>query len=399
MLALDVLQGIGVCHQVAAHTVGVDQLLDPGNLVDLVGRVHLQVRAPAHGLVRDAQGLEDFVVEVLGTEQQLVHKLQELAAAGSLDDAVVIGGRQREDLADGVLRDDLFAGTLELGRVVQSADADDGSLPLGQTRHGVNGADAAGVGQGNRGAGVVISSQLAGAGTLDQVFIGVPELGEVEGLRFLDVGHNEQAGAVRLGHVNGDAEVDVGRLDSTGLAVDFVVVDVHRRELGQCADHGVADEVREGNLAAACTGQVGVDDHTVIDQQLGRNSPDAGGRGDLEAGDHVGGDGLGRAAKNGDHVLFRSRGCLDVLGKLGGNRLGRASGPGLLRAIAGDRSGSFFCRRGGRGRRGGLCGRRRCRCSSCSCRSRRRRRYSRDFAGSWVGHGYRRASVGRRTAA
>ena len=270
--------GIGVRHEVAADAVGVDQLLDPGDLVDLVGRVHLEVRAPAHGLVRDAQGLEDLVVEVLRAEQELVHELQELAAAGTLDDAVVIGGGQREDLADGVLGDDLLAGALELGRVVQCADADDGGLALGQAGNRVHGADAAGVGQGHGGAGVVVRRQLAVAGALDEVLVGVPELGEVEGLRLLDVRHHQQAGAVRLGHVDRDAEVDVRRLDGHRLAVDLVVVDVHRRELGQGADDGVADEVREGDLAAAGAGQVGVDDHAVVDQQLGRNGADAGGR-------------------------------------------------------------------------------------------------------------------------
>ena len=344
VLALDVLQRIGVRHEVAADAVGVDQLLDPGDLVDLVGGVDLQVRAPAHGLVRDAQGLEDLVVEVLRAQQELVHELQELAAAGTLDDAVVIGGGQREDLADGVVRDDLLAGALELGRVIQCADADDGGLALGEARHGVHGADAARVGQGHGGARVVIGGQLAVAGALDQVLVGVPELGEVEGLRLLDVRHHQQAGAVRLGHVDGDAEVHVCRLDRDGLAVHFVVVDVHGGELGQRTDDGVADQVREGDLAAAGAGQVGVDDHAVVDQQLRRDGADAGGGGNLQAGDHVGGDGLGRSAEDGDDVLFGCRGGLDVLGQLCRDRRG-AGGLGLLCAVAGN-SGRSFLRRG-----------------------------------------------------
>ena len=307
---------------------------------------------------------EDLVVEVLGTQQELVDELQELAAAGTLDDAVVIGGRQREDLADGVVRDDLLAGTLELGRVVQRADADDGGLALGQAGHGVDRADAAGVGQGHGGARVVVSRQLAVAGPLDEVLVGVPELGEVERLRLLDVRDHQQAGAVRLGHVDGDAEVDVRRLDGDGLAVHLVVVHVHGRELGQGPDDGVADQVGEGDLAAAGTGQVGVDDNAVVDQQLGRNRPDAGGGGHLEAGDHVGGDGLGRTAEDRDNIFLGCGGCLDVLRELGRNRLGAGARLGLLRAVAGYRSGGLLrgargsgrcrrCRRGGgRGRRG-----------------------------------------------
>ena len=381
MLALDVLERIGVRHEVAADAVGVDELLDPGDLVDLVGRVHLQVRAPAHGLVGDAQGLEDLVVEVLRAQQELVHQLQELAAAGTLDDAVVIGGGQREDLADGVVRDDLLAGTLELGRVVQCADADDGGLALGQARHRVHGSDAAGVGQRHRGAGVVVRRQLAGAGALDQVLVGVPELGEVEGLRLLDVRDHEQAGAVGLGHVDGDAEVHVRRLDRDRLAVDLVVVDVHRGELGQGADDGVADQVREGDLAAAGAGQVGVDDHAVVDQQLRRDGAHAGGGRNLQAGDHVGGDGLGRAAEDGDDVfLGRGRG-LDVLGQLGRDRLGAGAGVEVLGAVAGNGGRGFL--RGGsaaalrRERRRRAAGRRRC------------RRGSRSYDGKFAGGGVR----------
>ncbi len=94
----------------ATHTVGVDQLLDARNLVDLVSGVNLEIRAPTHRLVRNAQGFEDFVVEVLRAEEELVNKLEELAAACALNDAVVIGGGQGQDLADGVLGDDLLAG-------------------------------------------------------------------------------------------------------------------------------------------------------------------------------------------------------------------------------------------------------------------------------------------------
>ena len=377
MLALDVLERIGVRHEVAADAVGVDELLDPGDLVDLVGRVHLQVRAPANGLVRDPQGLEDLVVEVLRTEQELVHELQELAAAGTLDDAVVIGGGQGEDLADGVVRDDLRAGTLEFGRVVQCADADDGGLSLGQARHGVHGSDAAGVGQRDRGAGVVVGGQLACAGALDQVLVGVPELGEVEGLRLLDVRDHQQAGAVGLGHVDGDAEVDVRRLDCDRLAVHLVVVDVHRGELGQGADDGVADQVREGDLAATGAGKVGVDDHAVVDQQLRRDGPHAGGGRNLQAGDHVGGDGLGRAAEDGDDVFLGGRRGLDVLGQLGRDRRRAGAGFRGLGAVAGNGGRSLL--RGGSRRAGA---RLRCGCGRLRCRS--RRSYNGKFAGGGV---------------
>ena len=91
-MAADVeLQRVGVGHQVAADPVGVDQLDDPGRLVDLpLGGVR-DVAGPAHRLVRDPQRGEDLVVEAVLAEQQLVHDLEELAGLRALDDPVVVG--------------------------------------------------------------------------------------------------------------------------------------------------------------------------------------------------------------------------------------------------------------------------------------------------------------------
>ncbi len=135
VLALNVFQGIGVGHQVAAHPVGVDELLDPGHLVDLVHRIDLDVDAPAHRLVRDPEGLEDLVVEALLTEQELVDDPQELAAAGTLDDAMVIGGGQGDGLADRVPGQRLVAGALKRGGVFKGAGPDDAGLALRQARN------------------------------------------------------------------------------------------------------------------------------------------------------------------------------------------------------------------------------------------------------------------------
>ncbi len=69
--ALAVLQRVGVGHQVAAHPVGVDELLHPGGLVDVVLVRGRDVLLPADRLVRDAQRGEDAVVEAVLAEQQL----------------------------------------------------------------------------------------------------------------------------------------------------------------------------------------------------------------------------------------------------------------------------------------------------------------------------------------
>ncbi len=61
-----VLERVGVGHQVAVRTVGVDQLDDAGALVDLALVAEVPIDQPAHRLVGDAQRGEDLVVEVIG---------------------------------------------------------------------------------------------------------------------------------------------------------------------------------------------------------------------------------------------------------------------------------------------------------------------------------------------
>jgi hypothetical protein len=68
--ALLVLQRVGVGHEVAAHAVGVDELLDAGDLVDVVVVGRGDVLHPADRLVGDPQALEDLVVEAVLAEQQ-----------------------------------------------------------------------------------------------------------------------------------------------------------------------------------------------------------------------------------------------------------------------------------------------------------------------------------------
>ncbi len=180
-------QRVDVGHQVAAVAVGRDQLDDAGVLVDDRVRV---VGAPAHRLVGDAELEEDLVVEVVG-EQQLVDGAQEVAGLRALDDAVVVGRRQRDQLADAQLGDAFLAGALELGRVLHRAGADDRALARHQPRHRVHGADGAGVGQRDRHTGEVLGGQLAVARAPHDVLVGGDELAEPHGLAVLDGRHDE----------------------------------------------------------------------------------------------------------------------------------------------------------------------------------------------------------------
>ena len=109
---------------------------------------------------------------------------QEVARLGALDDAVVIGRRQRHQLADAQVGDTFLAGALELGGVLQCSGTDDRALAAHQARHRMHGADGAGVGQRDRHAREVLGGQLAVAGTSHDVLVGGDELTEPHRLAF-----------------------------------------------------------------------------------------------------------------------------------------------------------------------------------------------------------------------
>src|SRR5690606_29014573 len=96
VLTLQVGERVDVGHEVAAHAVSVDELLHAGGLVDALSDVDRDVCVPTDGSVGDAQRSEDVFVEVASTDEQLVHNLEELAGTCTLNDAVVVGARQRD---------------------------------------------------------------------------------------------------------------------------------------------------------------------------------------------------------------------------------------------------------------------------------------------------------------
>ena len=164
----------------------------------------------------------------------------------------------------------LLGRALERGRVLERARADDAAGALGEPGHRVLGADAARVGQRDRGAGEVGGGQLVAAGAGHHVFVGREELGEGHRVGALDVRNEQRARAVGLGQVDRDAEVDVRGHDDARLAVGLGVRHVLAREHLEGLHDRPADEVGERDLAAACAAQVVVDDDAVVDHQLGR---------------------------------------------------------------------------------------------------------------------------------
>ena len=278
----------------AAHAVDADQLGDLHLLVQhrlfTVDRV--DVGTPFDGLVRHPEGVEDVVVEAVLAEQQLVDPLEEQPRLGTLDDAVVVGARDGDDLGDAERRQVAAVGALELGRVVDGADADDDALAGHQARHRLHRADGAGVGQCHAGALEVGDGELVAPDLADDLLVGDEEAGEVEPFGVAEDGDDERASAVALVDVDREAHVDVFVLDESWLAVGALEVRVvHRRDgIGDRPHDGVADEMGEAHLALAAARSIAVD-HLAVDlEQTGRDVAEAGRRRHREAALHVGGD-------------------------------------------------------------------------------------------------------------
>ena len=130
MRALLVFERVDVGHEVTAHAIGVDHLLDARSLAALVGVILIEVVNPAHWLVRNAQVGKHLVIEAAFAEQEPVDNLQELARASALNYAVVIGRRKCDGLANALLRKGLLAHALKLCGVVERTGADDATGTL-----------------------------------------------------------------------------------------------------------------------------------------------------------------------------------------------------------------------------------------------------------------------------
>ena len=105
---------------------------------------------------------------------------QEVTGLCALDDAMVVGTRECDDLGDRHPCESLFTRTLELCGVIHRTDAKDQALALNETRHRVNGSDRARVGERDSSASEVFDCEGAISRLLHQSFVLGVELRKVE---------------------------------------------------------------------------------------------------------------------------------------------------------------------------------------------------------------------------
>ena len=290
MGALFVFQRVDVRHEVSAHAERVDELLHPSGLSHLVAEVHMDVTCPVDRIVGDSQVGEDLLVEIALADEQLVHLLEELAGAGTLDDAVVVGGGERDRLADAQIGECRERHALELGGVFEGACPDDGARSPHEAGNGMFRADAARVSEGDGVSGIVGGRELIVAGAGDDIFIRDEKLLEAHRLGVFDPGHEQGTRAIGLGDVDRDREVDVRRGDDRWLTVDLVVEHVLAGELFERLHERPGDEVGERDLAASGALEVVVDHDAVVDEKLCWDRAHARRRWHGETGVHVCGE-------------------------------------------------------------------------------------------------------------
>ena len=276
-------QRIDIGHQVAAIAVGRDQFDDAGVLIQRRVRI---VGPPAHRLVGDSQFEEDLVEEIIG-EQQRVDGPQEVAGFRALNDPMVVGRRQRDHLADAELGDALLTRALELRRQFHRAHTDDGALARHEAWHRMHGPDGPGVGQRDGHAREILGGEFAVASAAHDVLVGGHELGESHGFATLDGGDHQGPLAVFARKVDRQTEVGVFGRDRVRLTVDLGEVTVHVGKLLDRLNDRVPEQVGERDLAAAGALEMVVGNDPVVDHQLRRDGPDAGGGGDLQRDVHV----------------------------------------------------------------------------------------------------------------
>ena len=279
--------------EVAAAAVHVDQHGDAHLLLDEPAQVigGVGVLTPLHRNVRHADVGEYASVKVLLAQQQSLDGSEERAGFGALDYPVVVGGGEGQHLGDAQVGDRFGVCALIGGGVGKLAHPHDHRLSRHQPGHRQHRTDRARVGQADQRTLEVIDGQLVGHRAVDHVAIGVDELAEVHRLGALDHRHHQQALATTF-HIDGQPHADVAVAGHLRLRV-VVPAEGHchvRVMVGDGPHDGVADDVREADLATAGAAQVPVDDPAVDLEQLCRNIANRGGGRNPERGLHVLGD-------------------------------------------------------------------------------------------------------------
>ena len=267
MTAHAVRQGIGIGREMTARAVGVDELSDTRRLALLAFQVVLEVCFPRVGLDRNMQSRKDTFVETIATRQLNVHETEEFTGSSTLDDAVIIGRRDKHRLANSHESKFARGDSSELGWIIHCPHTDNQPLATHQTRNRGRGADGARIRQGDSGTLIILSRKFALLCPSDNALIGVNKLREGQGISIVDNRNNQTAFATVL-DIDRQAKSHVCQFFNRGFTVLKNIANIQLWHLGKRLNDGIPNEMRERNLAANSALQVRVHNRAVLNQDL-----------------------------------------------------------------------------------------------------------------------------------
>ena len=247
-------EGIEPCRQMTEIPMGTHERVGRGDVFEVVGacivrgawcvvRGRAGWRSKGGGFGRATgrgwrtRALGNLLVKPFLSLQQGIERAEKHPGLGALDDAMVVRAGDRDDLR---ARD-----------VADGARRDDRALALHEPRHRRHGAQCPGVRQLDRAAGEVVGHQPVCPGLLDDCLVRGVERGEIHSFGVFDHRDDECPATVFLLDIDGQAQPDRSGVDAMWLSVDFLEDVRHHREALRGQHDGVADQMRERDLAAA----------------------------------------------------------------------------------------------------------------------------------------------------
>ena len=176
-----------------------------------------------------------------------MHALQEHAALGTLNNAVVVRARHRDDFGNAECIQVGFVRTLELCGVINASHTNNHALTRHKARHGLHCADCAGIGDGDICALEVSNGEFVVLDLANDLVISNKEACEVECVCITKNRHDEVACAVTLVNINSKSDIDMRVANDHWLAgfINGKRIAHVGNSVGDSANNGVRDDVRE----------------------------------------------------------------------------------------------------------------------------------------------------------
>jgi hypothetical protein len=134
-----------------------------------------------------------------------LHLVEERTRFGALDDAMVIGTRDGYNFGDTNLGQLGGISTGECGRIVDGAQANDGSLGWHEPGNGVTGTKPTGVRNRHGHTSKIFNAKLVDTSLGNQRFVSVVKLAEGQCVGVPDARHHQAATAIGLLHIDGNS--------------------------------------------------------------------------------------------------------------------------------------------------------------------------------------------------